>query len=234
MRDIPKEMRIEVTELSQNAILNLYEIDLTAFGGDIYRFHDGLNGKLEPVAWQGMRYEAYPVEASGFEMNSKGPSARPKMIFANINGFITAINQDFNDALGAVVTRHQVPEIYLDAVNFPNGNPQADPTREAVSKYLIEQKQDSNADFVTYVLALPSETDGALIPARVIQADICSWQYRSADCGYDGPPVADEKDQPTTDPLKDRCSKKPAGCIKRYPRPQPMPFGGFLGANKLG
>ncbi|WP_038215303.1 phage minor tail protein L, partial [Xenorhabdus bovienii] len=80
MRDIPKEMRIEVTELSQNAILNLYEIDLTAFGGDIYRFHDGLNGKLEPVAWQGMRYEAYPVEASGFEMNSKGPSARPKMI----------------------------------------------------------------------------------------------------------------------------------------------------------
>ncbi|CBJ82263.1 Minor tail protein L (fragment) [Xenorhabdus bovienii SS-2004] len=78
--------------------------------------------------------------------------------------------------MGAVVTRHQVPEIYLDAVNFPNGNPQADPTREAVSKYLIEQKQDSNADFVTYVLALPSETDGALIPARVIQADICCWQ----------------------------------------------------------
>ncbi|WP_416777509.1 phage minor tail protein L [Xenorhabdus budapestensis] len=234
MRDIPKEMRVAVTELGQNAILNLYEIDLTTFGGDVYRFHDGMNGKLQPVIWQGLRYEPYPVEVTGFEMSGKGPSSRPKMVFANINGLLTAINQDFNDALGAVVTRHQVPELYLDAVNFPNGNPQADPTREAVSKYLIEQKQDANTDFVTYILALPSETDGALIPARVIQADICCWQYRSADCGYDGPPVADEKDQPTTHPQKDRCSKKYSGCTLRYPRPLSMPFGGFLGANKLG
>ncbi|PHM37200.1 phage minor tail protein L [Xenorhabdus innexi] len=234
MRDIPQDMRIAVTELGQAAILNLYEIDLTAFGGDIYRFHDGMNGRLQPVIWQGVRYEAYPVEVSGFEMNGKGPSARPKMVFANINGLMTAINQDFHDALGAVVTRHQVPEQYLDAVNFLNGNPQADPTREAVSKYLIEQKQEANADFVTYLLALPSETDGALIPARVIQADICCWQYRSADCGYDGPPVADEKDQSTSNPLQDRCSKKYSGCVIRFPRPLSMPYGGFLGANKLG
>ncbi len=62
-----------------------------------------------------------------------------------------------------------------------------------------------------------------------------TWQgMRYEPYPVDGPPVADEKDQPTTDPLKDRCSKKPTGCIKRYPRPQPMPFGGFLGANKLG
>lgn len=122
------------------------------------------------------------------------------MTFANFDGMLTAINNDYDDALGAIVTRRQVLEQYLDAVNFPNGNPQADPTREAVQKYVVEQRESSDSDFVTYILALPTETDNALIPRRVIQADICSWRYRGFDCGYDGPPVADEKDQPTTDP----------------------------------
>ena len=57
-------------------------------------------------------------------------------------------------------------EQYLDAVNFPDGNNQADPSREAVQKFVIEQRENSDSDFVTYVLALPTETDNAQIPAR--------------------------------------------------------------------
>lgn len=145
---------------------------------------------------------------------------------------LTAINNDYDDALGAIVTRRQVMEQYLDAVNFPDGNNQADPSREAVQKFVIEQRENSDSDFVTYVLALPTETDNAQIPARVIQADICPWRYRGQDCGYDGPPVADEKDQPTNEPTKDQCSHKYRGCKLRHS--SVLPFGGFLGSNKLG
>ncbi|KJY06379.1 phage minor tail protein L [Morganella morganii] len=232
MRDIPSDMRIAVTQIEQSAMLNLYEVDLSRFGGNIYRFHDGMNGLLKPVIWQGNRYDPYPVQVTGFSVTAQGASARPKMTFSNIDGLLTAINNDYDDALGAIVIRRQVMEQYLDAVNFPDGNNQADPSREAVQKFVIEQRENSDSDFVTYVLALPTETDNAQIPARVIQADICPWRYRGQDCGYDGPPVADEKDQPTNDPTKDQCSHKYRGCKLRHS--SVLPFGGFLGSNKLG
>lgn len=232
MRDIPADMRIAVTQIEQSAMLDLYEVDLSRFGGNVYRFHDGMNGLLKPVIWQGNRYDPYPVQVTGLSMTAQGASARPKMTFANIDGLLTAINNDYDDALGAIVTRRQVMEQYLDAVNFPDGNNQADPSREAVQKFVIEQRENSDSDFVTYVLALPTETDNTQIPARVIQADICPWRYRGQDCGYDGPPVADEKDQPTNDPTKDQCSHKYRGCKLRHS--SVLPFGGFLGSNKLG
>ncbi|ENO7355541.1 phage minor tail protein L [Morganella morganii] len=232
MRDIPADMWIAVTQIEQSAMLDLYEVDLSRFGGNVYRFHDGMNGLLKPVIWQGNRYDPYPVQVTGLSMTAQGASARPKMTFANIDGLLTAINNDYDDALGAIVTRRQVMEQYLDAVNFPDGNNQADPSREAVQKFVIEQRENSDSDFVTYVLALPTETDNAQIPARVIQADICPWRYRGQDCGYDGPPVADEKDQPTNDPTKDQCSHKYRGCKLRHS--SVLPFGGFLGSNKLG
>ncbi|AVK37788.1 phage minor tail protein L [Morganella morganii] len=232
MRDIPADMRITVTQIEQSAMLDLYEVDLSRFGGNVYRFHDGMNGLLKPVIWQGNRYDPYPVQVTGLSMTAQGASARPKMTFANIDGLLTAINNDYDDALGAIVTRRQVMEQYLDAVNFPDGNNQADPSREAVQKFVIEQRENSDSDFVTYVLALPTETDNAQIPARVIQADICPWRYRGQDCGYDGPPVADEKDQPTNEPTKDQCSHKYRGCKLRHS--SVLPFGGFLGSNKLG
>lgn len=232
MRDIPADMRIAVTQIEQSAMLDLYEVDLSRFGGNVYRFHDGMNGLLKPVIWQGNRYDPYPVQVTGLSMTAQGASARPKMTFANIDGLLTAINNDYDDALGAIVTRRQVMEQYLDAVNFPDGNNQADPSREAVQKFVIEQRENSDPDFVTYVLALPTETDNAQIPARVIQADICPWRYRGQDCGYDGPPVADEKDQPTNEPTKDQCSHKYRGCKLRHS--SVLPFGGFLGSNKLG
>ncbi|WP_273745867.1 phage minor tail protein L [Morganella morganii] len=232
MRDIPADMRIAVTQIEQSAMLDLYEVDLSRFGGNVYRFHDGMNGLLKPVIWQGNRYDPYPVQVTGLSMTAQGASARPKMTFANIDGLLTAINNDYDDALGAIVTRRQVMEQYLDAVNFPDGNNQADPSREVVQKFVIEQRENSDSDFVTYVLALPTETDNAQIPARVIQADICPWRYRGQDCGYDGPPVADEKDQPTNEPTKDQCSHKYRGCKLRHS--SVLPFGGFLGSNKLG
>jgi len=234
MREISPDMRIAAANITPPVELNLFDIDLTDIGGDVLRFYSGLNGNFKPVVWQGNTYTPYPFQASGFDIKSNGTSNRPKLTFANIDGFISSINKQYDNATGAIVTRRRVFDIHLDEVNFEQGNPQADPTKEAVSKYIIELKSDEDPDFVTYTLAIPAETDGALIPARTIQANMCSWIYRSADCGYSGPAVADEKDQPTNDLSCDRCSKKLSGCQLRHLYPQPLPFGGFPGADKMG
>lgn len=132
MRDIPAELIIESVDAGVGAMLDLFEVDLQSFGGDVIRFHSGTNGYYYDVIWQGRAYSAYPIAVEGFEVKSEGTYSRPTMKVANISGLITGINHDFDDALGAVVTRRQVLVKYLDAVNFPNGNADADPTMEAV------------------------------------------------------------------------------------------------------
>lgn len=233
MRDIPAELIIESVYAGVGAMLDLYEVDLQAFGGDVLRFHSGTNGYFNDVIWQGRAYSAYPIAVEGFEVKSEGTYSRPTMKVANITGLITGINHDFEDALGAVVTRRQVLVKHLDAVNFPNGNADADPTMEAVSRYVIEEMAEETFETVTYNLATPVDCDNAIIPARTILADVCQWVYRGDGCGYSGGPVADEKDNPTSDMSRDKCSKHRSGCRLRFAKPSALPYGGYPGSAKV-
>lgn len=233
MRDIPVELIIESVDAGVGAMLDLFEVDLQSFGGDVIRFHSGTNGYYNDVIWQGRAYSAYPIAVEGFEVKSEGTYSRPTMKVANISGLITGINHDFDDALGAVVTRRQVLVKYLDAVNFPKGNADADPTMEAVSRYVIEEMAEETFETVTYNLATPVDSDNAIIPARTILADVCQWVYRGDGCGYSGGPVADEKDRPTSDISRDKCSKHRSGCRLRFPKPNALPYGGYPGSAKV-
>lgn len=233
MRDILAELIIESVDAGVGAMLDLYEVDLQAFGGDVLRFHSGTNGYFNDVIWQGRAYSAYPIAVEGFETKSEGTYSRPTMKVANITGLITGINHDFEDALGAVVTRRQVLVKHLDVVNFPNGNSNADPTMEAVSRYVIEEMAEETFETVTYNLATPVDCDNAIIPARTILADVCQWVYRGDGCGYSGGPVADEKDNPTSDMARDKCSKHRSGCRLRFAKPSALPYGGYPGSAKV-
>lgn len=233
MRDIPAELIIESVDAGVGAMLDLYEVDLQAFGGDVLRFHSGTNGYFDDVIWQGRAYSAYPIAVEGFEVKSEGTYSRPTMKVANITGLITGINHDFEDALGAVLTRRQVLVKHLDVVNFPNGNANADPTMEAVSRYVIEEMAEETFETVTYNLATPVDCDNAIIPARTILADVCQWVYRGDGCGYSGGPVADEKDNPTSDMSRDKCSKHRSGCRLRFAKPSALPYGGYPGSAKV-
>ena len=118
----------------------------------------------------------------------------------------------------------------LDAVNFVAGNSEADPEQELSDRWVVEQMSELTAMTASFVLATPTETDGALFPGRIMLANTCMWTYRSDECGYTGGAVADEFDKPTTDIRKDRCSKCMRGCelLRNVGY-----FGGFLSINKL-
>lgn len=97
-------------------------------------------------------------------------------------------------------------------------------------RWVVEQMSQLTAMTASFVLATPTETDGALFPGRIMLANTCMWTYRSDECGYTGGAVADEFDKPTTDIRKDRCSKCMRGCELRR---NVGNFGGFLSINKL-
>lgn len=165
-----------------------------------------------------------------FEMNGKGASPRPNLVVANLFGLVTGMAEDLQSLVGASVVRHQVYSKFLDAVNFSNGNPDADPEQEAVARYNVEQLSELDSSTATIILASPAETDGSVVPGRTMLADSCPWDYRDENCGYDGPPVADEFDKPTSDPKKDKCSHCMKGCEMRN---NLVNAGFFASINKL-
>ncbi|WP_281773717.1 phage minor tail protein L [Haemophilus parahaemolyticus] len=234
--NITPTFQLELAKLEQTALLDLFEVDMRQLTGkdgnrgELFRFYAGTNELTQPIIWQGNRYTPFGVKAEGFEMSGQGASNRPTLTVINFDGFVTALSNNFEQCLGAIVRRRQVYAQFLDAANFKAGNRNADPQQERVSYYLIEQLTTLTQDMATFTLALPIETDNAVINKRTILVT-CPWVYRSIECGYTGNPVADEKDQPTTDPKKDKCSGCLRGCRLRH---NTLNYGGFIGVNKLG
>ncbi|MGY4677817.1 phage minor tail protein L [Pasteurella sp. P03HT] len=232
---ISTEMKLELSKLEQDAMIDLFEVDLrglkdrNGMNGELYRFYAGTNEMLNPIVWQGNTYQPFGASATGFSISGQGPSNRPQLTLANLNGFVTGIVNRFDQCLGGIVRRWQVYAQYLDAVNFKDGNDKADSTQGVLTFYVIEQLATLNRDIAVFTLAIPTETDNALISSRTIGIQ-CGWLYRSAECGYTGPPVADEKDQPTRDPKKDKCSCLVTGCDLRK---NTRNYGGFVSVNKL-
>ncbi len=228
--DIRQETLNECTRAEQSASVVLWEIDLTEVGGERYFFCNEQNEKGEPVTWQGRQYQAYPIQGSGFELNGKGTSTRPTLAVSNLYGMVTGMVEDMQSLVGGTVVRRKVYARFLDAVNFVNGNRDADPEQEVISRWRIEQCSELSAVSASFVLSTPTETDGAVFPGRIMLANTCTWTYRGDECGYHGPAVADEYDQPTSDITKDKCSKCLSGCKFRN---NVGNFGGFLSINKL-
>ncbi|EFE7718176.1 phage minor tail protein L [Escherichia coli] len=195
-----------------------------------FAFCNEQNEKGEPVTWQGRQYQAYPIQGTGFELNGKGSAARPTLTVSNLHGMVTGMAEDLQSLVGGTVVRRKVYARFLDAVNFVNGNSDADPEQEVISRWRIEQCSELSAVSASFVLSTPTETDGAVFPGRIMLANTCTWTYRGDECGYHGPAVADEYDQPTSDITKDKCSKCLSGCKFRN---NVGNFGGFLSINKL-
>lgn len=239
----------DVQKLEPGNVIRLYEVDGTAFGADILRFHaygiphtpaeieaakrDPDKFKPKSVWWQGEEYGAWPVKIEGLDMSSDGQSARPKLKVANLDGLITALCLRFEDMVQAKVTVHDTFVHYLDGVNFPEGNPTADPEQERKQVFYVDRKESETDEMVTFELASPADLEGLKIPTRQIHS-LCTWcsrgWYRTGKgCDYAGNRYFDENDNPVDDPSKDKCSGLLRACKLRCGEDESLPFGGFPG-----
>lgn len=114
----PTTITSQLQKLNPNSIVELFELDLTDLGGDIYYFHAGTNGLTQNIQWQGQVYTAYPVKASGFEFTVNGQLPRPRLFVSNAFGTITSILLVYSDLIGAKVTRKRTLAKYIDWTNF--------------------------------------------------------------------------------------------------------------------
>lgn len=242
----------DVQGLNPGDLIQLFEIDCTAFGGDVEYFHGtlvkhtpqevqaaltaGTELLAKSIWWRGVEYKPWPVTVTGLDMSTDGPAARPTLTAGNLDGKITALCLAFDDLVQAPVTIRETFAHYLDARNFPAGNPEANPEEERLQYWDIDAKVSEDGEHVAWELASPADSNGLQIPARIIHS-MCEWslrnEYRGADCGYTGPPVTDADGKPTDDPAKDVCLGCLSDCKKRFGDNSPLPFGGFPAAGLL-
>lgn len=216
-------------------LVELFVLDLTALGGSVFRFHAGTNELKANVVWQTNTYARFPIRASGFDFNARGTLPRPELALSNILGAMSALVIDFEDMVGATVTRKRTFVKYLDASNFTGGtNPTADPNAGLADDiYTIARKKSEDNEFVEFELAAAIDVTGVMIPGRIMAPNVCTWQYRvnseASACPYAGGAVAKADDTATAVMGEDRCGKRVTSCRLRFPLPAVLPFGGFAG-----
>lgn len=224
-------IKSDIQKLEPGALVELFELDYTHLGGDHERFH--AHTQIGSIWWQGNEYRPWPIETEGFARDGDRPVA-PTLRVGNVNGSISALCIAFDDLVGARLIRRRTLSKFLDAVNFPEGNPSANPQEEYPPElWFIEVKLTEDNTTVEFELASALDLSGVQFPRRQIIANQCPFAYRSAECSYTGGPVADAQDNPTADPSLDRCGKRLGSCELRFGKGNPLPYGGFPAAGLM-
>ncbi|HEE9988690.1 TPA: phage minor tail protein L [Citrobacter freundii] len=241
-------------KLEPGNVVRLFDVDGTAFGvSDILRFHahniahtadeiaaaGGDENKLpaKSIWWQGQEYKAWPCQIEGIETATDGTSAQPTLSVANLDSSITALCLAYDDLLQAKVTIHDTLAQYLDAKNYPEGNPSADPQQEKLKVFYIDAKSTETNEVVAFTLSSPMDLQGMMIPTRQLHS-LCTWcirnKYRSGDgCDYAGTRYFDKHNNPVTDPSLDECNGTLAACELRFGKGNELSHGGFVGTSLI-
>lgn len=223
-------IKAEIQSLAPSALMEFFTLDASNLeNGEVLHFHAGTNGIMNSVAWQDVIYTPLPVQAEGFDITAKGALPRPKLSVANAGGLLSTEIRNFNDFVGCKLIRKRTFVKYLDASNFPDGNPNADPNQYLPDEvWFVERKILETRYVIEFELSSAFDLMGVKLPNRQIIQNSCPWVYRGQECGWNGG-YFDKNNQPCG-PQSDMCAKTLAACKVRFTNGQPVRFGGFPGA----
>lgn len=231
------EILEEVQKFDIDAVVDLYTLDLTPYGGPVMRWTPSRPFDGAPCVWDGDTYESVDITIDGMEMATQGTSPRPRVSIGNVNNEVGAMLVAYDDALGCRVTFTRTLLKYLD------GQPNADTTQHFPTEvYRIERVVSMDKDKVAIELAAPSELIGFNIPRNVMLRSTCMFRYRvwngsafdysNATCPYTGAACFLPNGTGTPDQSKDACGKKLTDCKNRFGETAELPYGAFPGLGR--
>ena len=235
---IDPKLQADIQLPSPGDIVQLFDLDLTPIGGaDVYHFTPGTMGGVAPV-WRGNTYVPFPLEANGFDWTGRGTLPTPKIIIANAAAVMLAAVIQYNDLLGARVTRWKTLTKYLD------GQPDADPNVYfQPDVYYVERKVSQTKTAIEWDLSSALDQQGKILPNRQIIRDSCNWLYRRWDvaagefvygsCPYAGTNMFTRDGAGTVDPTQDVCGKRLFDCKARFGAGAELPFAGFTSVSRI-
>jgi lambda family phage minor tail protein L len=180
---------------------------------DVFRFTS-----WRSTTWLGETWGHLDAKTSGFESNGR-TLPKPKISIANIQNSIGALVQLYDDLLGATLWRYRTLESYLQI-----GSAEL----LQVEPWTIQQKTTHNNLTIEWELSA-LDLENRYCPGRAYRSGYCGSQYRSPECGYTGPPVADINDVYTGFMTLDNCGRKLGSCKLRFGANSELPIDYFPG-----
>ncbi|MHC8396124.1 phage minor tail protein L [Pseudomonas sp. LB3P93] len=224
----------DIQKLEPGNQIRLFELDATRLGANLWRFHG--HAQEGDIIWQGQLYSPLQITAKGFDIRGDGRPASPTLQVANelggVRGALTALCLQFRDLAGAKVRVIETFRHFLDAANFPDGNPTAS-NQSKINLWYIEQKTSETFESLTFDLSGPTDMEGQMLPSQQI-TKLCRWAcrggYRGEACAYIGAAMFTKKNEPTDNPALDRCGGWWSSCKLRG---NTRRFGGSMGASLI-
>ena len=225
-----------IQQSSLDTLIEMYQLDTAILGGGIYYFTSSAYSD-HPVVFGGHTYTPIEFEASGFEWSGTGKLPTPKVKIGNVSQTLTGLAIEFNDLMGATITRLRTFKQFLD------GEANADPTQKFPDEvYRIERKATMNKIFIEFELSSVIDQEGKKLPGRQMIRNVCTHTYRkwtgaafdytNATCPYVAATYYNEGGSVTT-AANDKCSKLlNTGCRLRFGQAA-LPTRAFPGLAKI-
>jgi lambda family phage minor tail protein L len=223
--------------LSCDALVTLFTLDATELGDTAVRRFTSSAWTDTAVRFGGLLYTPIDVEATGFEWQGQGAPPAPSLKLANTNRVMGALARDFDDLVGARVTRLRTFKTFLDDGDSPDGDMHFPP-----DLFRIERKVEQNKLFIEFELAAPFDQEGQLLPGRVMLRDACTHLYRvwtggafsyaRATCPHVGASYFKADGASTAIASEDHCGKRLSDCQKRFGQ-APLPTRAFPGLARV-
>lgn len=216
-----------MSQLVTEGLITLFQLDTRMLGGQIFYFTSAVGEDLDSgITWGGQEYAPLPMDASGFEMTTRGAIPQPNVTISNLFGAGNLLLDAYKGLIGATLTRLLTLRRFLDDGATPD--PNAYITRDA---FVVSQKTSHNALAIVFKLASQMDQEGVQLPRRQILRDICSHNYRIWDpffnagvgrfdyslatCPYTGSAFYDVNNSPVG-PSLDVCQKTLRACRLRF------------------
>lgn len=234
---MPQVIATDQQQLTQGAIVSLFELDVSRFSAGVLRFcPSSVNGS--PVVFNGYEYQPMPIKAEGFSWSGSGSMPRPTLTIASQDLSFLSLVISGDDLVGCPVTRIRTYRKYLDDGESPN--PEA---QYPADHYVIERKTSQRRTQLQFELSAAMDQQGKLIPARQVLRDSCThrfrywsdgaWVYTGVTCPYTGTAMFDRAGASTTDTAKARCGKRVSDCKRHFGETSVLPFYGYPGVGRV-
>lgn len=226
----------ESSKLNQDAIIEMFELDLQALELGIFRFTPTSAGGAS-VWFEGNEYIPAPIKTSGFQWDGAGTLPRPTLSIAAKDLYFLNMVVDFDDLVGQPVKRIKTFRKYLDDGQFPNTG-----ARFTDDNFVIERKSTQSRQLLKFELSTLLDQQGTQIPRLKIIRDSCvhtyrvwsedGFLYRGASCPYAGDNYYEVSGEPTAEPKKDMCGKRISDCKLRFGETAVLPRLAFPGVGR--
>lgn len=224
------------------AIVELFELDLTPLDvtAPTLYFFDGSKetSGIGEVHWQGNTYVPLPIKVEGCDVAASGSLPRPTLFMSNVLGTVTALIKEYGGVGGAILTRWQTFDVYLD--DGPQPNPDG---HLPVDVFVLDRISAYNRREVQIECRSFLDFEKTMLPARIIFQGACTHTYRAfnattgqfdytkATCPYADTPCFDEFDNAVS-AQDDNCGRRLSSCRARFGT-QPLPTRQFPGVGRF-